>query len=85
MSSTWGEGGGWDRFASSDSGSPPGYYQWQPLSFAFNIMLTLERRAMQRYSFVVRMRFDGKFEANMPSIQTWSKLFFTDAAYAYNS
>ncbi len=85
MSYTWSENGGWDRFGSSDNGSPPGYYQWQPLPFAFNIMLTLERRAMRRYSFVVRMRLDGKFVSNMPSIQKWSKLFLTDAAYAYNS
>jgi hypothetical protein len=85
MSYQWSESGGWDRFGSSDNGSPPGFYQWQPLSFAFNVMLTLERRAMRRYSFVVRMRVDGKFQSKMPSIQQWSKLFFTDSAYAYKS
>ena len=85
MSYSWSESGGWDRFGSSDNGSPPSFYQWQPLSFAFNIMLTLERRAMRRYSLVVRLRVDGKFQSKMPSIETWSQLFLPDSAYAYKS
>ena len=83
LSQKWIESGGFDYFGSSDNGSPPGYYQWQPLSFAFNVMLTLERRAMRRYAFVVRLRVDGMFDTPMPNIQTWSQLFRQDVAYAF--
>jgi hypothetical protein len=77
----WSDKSGWDHFGTTDYGSPPGYYQWQPLSLAFSMMLRLEGLAMRRYSHIVRLRLDGQFLLPVPEFRHWMNVFSTDSAY----
>ena len=77
----WSDKSGWDHFGACDYGSPPGYYQWQPLSLAFNMMLRLEGLALRRYSHIVRLRLDGQFFFPVPEFRQWMNAFSTDTAY----
>ena len=80
FSRRWQQHGPYHRFESSDFGSPPGFYQWQPLQLAFSLALMHERLSLSRYSYMLRLRLDKKFPAFL-SAARWNAVLSPSRAY----
>jgi len=76
----WQQQGPHHRFESSDLGSPPGFYQWQPLQLAFSLSLMHERASLSRYSYMLRLRLDKEFPAFLPAAR-WNAVLSPSRAY----
>jgi hypothetical protein len=80
FSRRWQQHGPYNRFESSNVGSPPGFYQWQPLQLAFSLSLMHERASMSRYSYMLRLRLDKKFPSFLPAVR-WNAVLSPSRAY----